>query len=170
MSQHFLSSESIDSVIHTAIYSRVEKIEVLAAWPPAYDNLRVCQAWDKNNVDLNCSWCWKCLATMIHLDILGVYKKFTSFEQPYNKLATLRFLMQPYLGAISASEIMQTAKKYNRFGILFWFYLFYFPNKFRSWLMKKTDHVLSDKNKYRIRERLYRKRVFDLPQDSSPQD
>jgi hypothetical protein len=170
MSNHMLSSETIDVVNHTPVFTRVEKMEVLADWPPAYDNLRVCQAWDKTNVDLNCSRCWKCLITMVLFDILGVYEKFTSFEQPYNKFNLFRFFFQPYLGVVASHHIMRAVKKYERFGILFWSYLFYYPNKFRSWFLKKIDHALSDEHKYRIRERLYGKKVSEPPRNSLWQD
>jgi hypothetical protein len=163
MSNHMLSNETFDVVSHSASYGRAKKLEGLASWPPSYDDLRVCQAWDKKDVDLNCSRCWKCLGTMILLNILGTYDRFISFDQPYNRSTLFRFFFQLYPDMVSASEIIRTAKKYRRFGILIWSYLFYYPNKFRTWLLKKIDHALSNEQKYRIRERFFGKRDFDSP-------
>jgi hypothetical protein len=170
MSNHMLSSETFDVINHAVFHSRDEKLEILDDWSPSHDNLRVCLAWDKKDADLNCSRCWKCLSTMILLDILGAYESFTSFEQPYSKFTLLRFFSRPYLGVVASSEIIRAAKKCKRFKIIFWFYLFYYPNKFRAWLLKKIEHVLSDENKYRIRERFFGKRVLGPPGDSLRQD
>jgi hypothetical protein len=163
MSNYLLSSESIEVVSHTASMNRVEKLEVLAQWPPAHDNLRVCLAWDKTEIDLNCCKCFKCLATMILLDILGIYEKFTTFDQPYRKINFMKFFFQPYLGVIYLMHFGRYAKRNKKYGTLLWSYLFYIPGTFKNWLFLKIRDSLSDKSRYRIRERFFGKRDFDPP-------
>jgi hypothetical protein len=161
-SNYLLSCESIEIVSHTASMNRVEKLEVLSQWPPAHDNLRVCLAWDKTGVDLNCCKCFKCLATMILLDIVGVYEKFTTFKQPYLKINLMKFFFQPFMGQIYLMHFIPYAKKYKKYATLLWAYLFYYPSILKNWLFMKIRDSLSDKHKYWIRERFFGKRNFDL--------
>jgi hypothetical protein len=163
LSNHLLSSETIHVVSHTTTVNRVEKMEALSHWPTAHDHLRVCLAWDKTGVDLNCSKCYKCLDTMILFYILGVYDKFTAFEQPYNPLNLLKFFFQPFLGPVYAAHFVRYAKKYKRYGIIFWCYVFFLPNKVREWSLAQFNRLISDETRYKIRERFFGKREFDSP-------
>jgi hypothetical protein len=161
MSNHMLSSETFDFVSHTPRNNRVEKLEVLAQWPLAYDNLRVCLAWDKTGIDLNCCKCYKCLATMIFLDILGVYEKFTTFEQPYRNITLMKYFFQPFMGRGYLMYFGPYAKKYKKYVTLLWAYLFYLPSMIKNWIFIKIKDSLSDKTKYRLRERYFGKRESD---------
>lgn len=56
-------------VAHDLLFSRLEKVRVVAEWPPALRNLRVCL---ENLPDpLNCCRCLLCVTTMTHLFLAG---------------------------------------------------------------------------------------------------
>jgi hypothetical protein len=59
--------------------SRLEKIQLLADWPQALKNLRVCLANVKDL--LNCGKCEKCVRTMLGLEAVGVLDKTGAFAQ-----------------------------------------------------------------------------------------
>ncbi len=57
---------------------RIDKLRIVASWPVALDNLRVCLA---NVADrLNCGRCEKCVRTMCGLEAIGALAKCRAFE------------------------------------------------------------------------------------------
>lgn len=59
------------------IYSRLEKLRLIAEWPAAFDHLRVCLA---NVADrLNCGRCEKCVRTLTGLAAIGARGPFQAF-------------------------------------------------------------------------------------------
>jgi len=68
-----LWSSSGTQVLHDgAAYSRVERTETVAGFPPAHKALHVCQAEGATN----CSRCEKCFRTMLTIEVLGVRERF----------------------------------------------------------------------------------------------
>ncbi len=59
--------------------TRLEKVALLADWPEALDNLRVCLNVKLKKGELNCGQCEKCLRTMIALVAVGVKEMPRSF-------------------------------------------------------------------------------------------
>jgi len=98
---------------------------------------------------------------MIFLDILGVYEKFTTFEQPYHNINLMKYFFQPYMGRGYLTHFGPYAKKYKKYITLLWFYLFYLPSALKDWIFIKIKDSLSGNTNYRIRERYFRKREFD---------
>ena len=80
-----LSTEHLRLVSAGAGFSRLEKMRIVADYPPAYDTLDICVAPAEQRVDrVNCSKCWKCLRAMLTFDALGKLDAFEkSFDIPY---------------------------------------------------------------------------------------
>ncbi len=58
-------------------FSRLDKMRVVAAWPTALDNLRVCTRNDP--AFLNCGTCEKCIRTMVMLMAIGKLGETVAF-------------------------------------------------------------------------------------------
>jgi len=160
MGAPYLSNESLDFVSYSYKADRDEKLKVLAYWPPALENLRVCLNWDKSKVDLNCCNCVKCTQTMALLESIGEYEKFNVFKQPYPWHTILKFWWTVYGGALSLKMIRKNAKANKKYGMLFWTYLLHYPRMFKTWLYKQINTRLSDENKIRLRQMIFRPRKY----------
>ena len=73
LTDRLLSSKSF-GVHHDMVFTRVEKLKALTAWPEALENLKVC--WEgqykfDTSPDLNCCVCDKCVRTMLAFRALG---------------------------------------------------------------------------------------------------
>ena len=82
--------------------SRFRKTLLLTQSPSTFSTLQVCA---KSRIDAkNCSMCWKCLRTMVTLDVLGSLEEYSeSFD-----LTRYRLLRQPYLIWELASDNLLT--------------------------------------------------------------
>ncbi len=75
----YFSSSDLD-IRHCDVHlRRIDKLRVVAQWPVALNNLRVCLA---NVADrLNCGRCEKCVRTMCGLAAVGALEKCQAFEE-----------------------------------------------------------------------------------------
>lgn len=65
-----LTSTGTMSIRHDgAGCNRTDKVALLATWPEARDNLRVC--WQGEELDRNCGLCEKCMRTILNFQALG---------------------------------------------------------------------------------------------------
>ncbi|NEP02197.1 MAG: hypothetical protein F6K58_26780 [Symploca sp. SIO2E9] len=64
-----LSSKTFQSVHDGAAFTRLEKIELIAKWSEALQNLRVC--WQGSEKDRNCCRCEKCIRTILAFRAIG---------------------------------------------------------------------------------------------------
>jgi hypothetical protein len=79
VTDHLLSGGEIQMVHDGAGFSRTEKLAILAAYPAAIDELRVC--WAGPDPDRNCGVCEKCVRTRLNLLAVGVDSP-SCFSQP----------------------------------------------------------------------------------------
>jgi hypothetical protein len=71
--------------------SRFEKTKLIAKYPSALDNLRVCNcAWKSNTHGLNCGVCNKCVRTTLALEALGKLKDNKSFHYDHLDCKTVK--------------------------------------------------------------------------------
>lgn len=81
------SSEVMEFVHHGCGARRIEKVECLAGFDAALNNLRVCH-WAQQEYDsrsaYNCGRCEKCVRTMVSLEAVGKLSRCTCFDQPLN--------------------------------------------------------------------------------------
>ena len=73
LTDRLLSSNSFE-IHHDMVFTRIEKLEALSAWPEALANLKVC--WEgqykfDSPPDTNCCVCDKCVRTMLAFRALG---------------------------------------------------------------------------------------------------
>jgi hypothetical protein len=110
-----LSTERVDMLSAGGEYSRVEKTIKVAQIPESFDSLDVCPQFSDNA--RNCSTCYKCMRTMLTLDLAGYLDRYA---QSFN-LELYRTMKEKYIGEILRSrdplqrEIIQYArsKKYS---------------------------------------------------------
>lgn len=105
-----LSTEVLDIISSGSEYTRVEKTLKIANVMDTYDSLDVCV--DPKSAG-NCSRCWKCMRTMLTLDIAGlldnyhkVFDKSIYMKEKPKYIAKILFSSDPLL-----IEIVQFAKK-----------------------------------------------------------
>lgn len=65
-----LSSKTFQCIHDGASFTRLEKIQEIAHWPAALQDLRVC--WQGAEKDRNCCRCEKCIRTILALRVVGV--------------------------------------------------------------------------------------------------
>lgn len=70
VTDHLLSSQSFQIIHDGAGLTRLGKIQEIANWPEAIQNLRVC--WEGVQLDRNCGRCEKCIRTILGFRVLGL--------------------------------------------------------------------------------------------------
>jgi hypothetical protein len=78
---HLLSTETTECISTGCQYSRTKKTEKVAVLPSSYEYLNVCM---RNSGVGNCSTCYKCLRTLVTLEVLGklnLYERVFSLQQ-----------------------------------------------------------------------------------------
>jgi hypothetical protein len=65
-----LSSDSFSIINDGSMFDRTDKLEHIADWSDALDNMRVC--WEGENLDGNCCKCEKCIRNILNFRVLGM--------------------------------------------------------------------------------------------------
>jgi hypothetical protein len=114
------SSEVLEFVHHGCAARRIEKVEFIAGFDAALDNLRVCHwglgAEFERRGPFNCGRCEKCIRTMISLEAAGKLSNSKSFDRPLEPRS---------VGALSAvaeiraffQENLQTLRRARRHAV-----------------------------------------------------
>ncbi|MDT0642278.1 hypothetical protein RM553_05470 [Zunongwangia sp. F363] len=121
-----LSSNSLNFEIFGLMANRVEKTKEIMNYKPAQDHLNVCivtTEYDhvkiQDNKIKNCSNCYKCVRTMLALDIAGKLEPFSNVFDIYhfktNKNKFLAETIYHYLRSKNtfSAEILNECKKQN---------------------------------------------------------
>jgi hypothetical protein len=113
LSLPLLSSELVDAVSVGSEYSRVEKTLRASTVPESYEALDVCVAANHTGPVMNCSRCWKCLRTMLTLDIAGKLDFYSScFDLDVYEKHKANFMAETLISKKPlAREIVEFAKK-----------------------------------------------------------
>lgn len=82
-----LSTESTSIFVSALKYSRIERTNLISDFPQTYDHLDVCtDPFDLEREKINCSRCYKCMRTMLTLELLGKLENYASvFDVSYFK-------------------------------------------------------------------------------------
>lgn len=75
-----LSTENMEFVSSGEQYSRVEKTRIVSDFAPSYTALDICTNYERN-YEKNCSYCRKCLRTLLTLELLG---KLDNYRQVFD--------------------------------------------------------------------------------------
>lgn len=73
-----MSTDTLE-VLHDGCVARVDKIIKVANWAPARSWLRVC--WERPDALQNCCRCYKCVLTMVSLDVAGHLADCVTFQE-----------------------------------------------------------------------------------------
>jgi hypothetical protein len=92
-----LSTERLDAISVGSEYTRVEKTLRVAEIPDSYRTLYVCVSPKKAE---NCSECWKCMRTLLTLDIAGLMDRYSA---SFN-LDTYKHQWSKYIGSVLRSR------------------------------------------------------------------
>lgn len=110
---HLLSTESTEMISTGCQYSRIQKTIKVSEFEPSYRYLDVCvHAVDEAK---NCSTCWKCVRTLVTLEILN---KQNLYHQVFN-LQAFSQVREQSIQALKQSnspldkEVIELAKKTN---------------------------------------------------------
>jgi hypothetical protein len=87
---HLYSTETMKFIHHGASYTRMQKVAVIGTWEEAQNSLRVCLDPERSFGIYNCSYCEKCVSTMIMLKMTGDLEKFQTFHLPFGYWDILR--------------------------------------------------------------------------------
>ncbi|MBW3021054.1 hypothetical protein KY334_07195 [Candidatus Woesearchaeota archaeon] len=94
MTDHLLSTESLEIIHHGSSKRRTEKTEFISKIPETYSRLRVCGI---KNIGLkNCCRCEKCLRTMITLKVQKKLHKYTTFPVKLTRKSIRNFPVNPH--------------------------------------------------------------------------
>lgn len=113
-----IGTERTELIIDGCQYRRVDKIKNLADWHIAQKYLNVCHVYiTGSNFTGNCSFCDKCLRTLLALEILG---KLENFSQAFD-LKTYKEKSFDYKAKVVANannnvfynELFELAQEYN---------------------------------------------------------
>ena len=117
LTDRLLSSRSFE-IHHDVVFTRIEKLQALAAWPEALENLKVC--WEgqykfDTSPDTNCCVCDKCVRTMLAFEALG-QEIPSSFPEPLTpeKVQKLQYKPFDWSRLMFLKEVMETAHKNGR--------------------------------------------------------
>jgi hypothetical protein len=107
-----LSTELVDAASVGSEYSRVEKTLRASTVPESYDALDVCVTASHAGPGMNCSRCWKCLRTMLTLDIAGKLDFYSScFDLDVYEKHKANFMAETLISQKPlAREIVEFAK------------------------------------------------------------
>lgn len=93
VSDHWLSSESLDIVHDGAGFDRLQKLALLSGWSPAQNHLRVCVSERLPAGVLNCGKCAKCLRNLLMLESAGMLKDYPSLTTRFKYAQMLPLLI-----------------------------------------------------------------------------
>ena len=102
-----LSSGTFRIIHDGTAFNRNEKARLLADWPEAFQNMRVC--WAGDHLDRNCGRCEKCIRTILNFRVAGLGLP-PCFERDVSNFQILR-LKYPRQGIINYfTDILSDAK------------------------------------------------------------
>lgn len=109
ISNHFLGSPGFPIYTDGAELTRLQKVELLANWPEAVRQVRVC--WEGDRPGKNCGKCEKCQRTLLEFLAVGVddFSAFASKPQPgsFAQIATRNVFQQRFFEEVLESSEMQ---------------------------------------------------------------
>lgn len=159
LSDHWLSTETLEVLHFGSDKERVEKMISIKNWSAAHRMLRVCSNLEKSVGIDNCGRCVRCLLNKTRLELLGILPEFTTFTQPFSHLDLLRlaFAMDGFPGA--DRMVLKAAKSAHRWDIAFPMMFIYCLDFFKRFIIENIFNRLSLERRYQIKRYFYRNRA-----------
>ncbi len=159
LTDHLLSTETLQILHDGAPIQRVEKLEALSNWQPVQHFLRVCMNEYKRSGVNNCCRCEKCMRAMIRLDIFGTLKSFETFRYPPGKREIMQWNPMYEDGVEWMFQLMQLARERGRTDYIFPLWVAHLRGLVRLAVRKMTPKPLF---KYLKKRRFpYQKDLFN---------
>ena len=117
LTDHLLSTDSLEVVHHGASTNRFDKVSTLTSWPITYHYLRVCANKHQPNGLKNCSACHKCYRTMAALSVLNALPMYSTFAAKLSLGDYFRWGFQTHMNLGLARDIRNRAWKCGKKGI-----------------------------------------------------
>jgi len=114
----YLTNDAFTLIHDGAGSERLEKLDAIAAWPEAMQDLRVCLNRDGALRDENCCRCEKCVRTILSLRSLGLERPL-SFPRDVSNRQILALKMRG-LRVLYHKAILQTARRRGQRGTWVW--------------------------------------------------
>lgn len=109
ISNQFLGSPGFPIYTDGADLTRLEKVELLASWPEAVRQVRVC--WEGDEPGKNCGKCEKCQRTLLEFLAAGIddFSAFVAKPQPgsFARIATKNVFQQRFFQEVLECSEMQ---------------------------------------------------------------
>jgi hypothetical protein len=155
LTDHLLSTETLEVVHHGASVKRTDKLSVLVDWPVTYDHLRVCPGKLSMEGVQNCSACHKCFRTMASLSLLDALPRYRTFSGELSAGSYFRWGLFTPLNIGQATEIRNRAAKSGRFGMALFVQAAIILQIVRKFSFKLVKRLLSQEQIYRIKRKIY---------------
>jgi hypothetical protein len=111
------NSEVLEFVHHGCGARRIEKVELLAGFDAALNNLRVCH-WGLHSFEpegaYNCGRCEKCVRTMVSLEAAGKLSQCKSFDRPLDSASVGELSTEPKILAFFLENLEALRKRGTR--------------------------------------------------------
>jgi hypothetical protein len=163
ITDHWLSTETLEVIHYGSSKDRVEKILALSDWSVAHQVLRVCSAPVKSIEGDNCGRCNKCIRTIVMLEIMGVLDKFNTFEKHFRYIDFLIWcsLVKPV--PKYSKQVLKLAWAYGRIDIVLPMIMVLILGIVkRKAILFLNSHLPKDVL-YRIKQRIYGRQMIDSP-------
>lgn len=155
VTDHWLSTETLEVVHHGAAKRRIEKYKALGDWPVAHQLLRVCTTTKPSEqTAFNCCRCGKCMRDMIMLEVLGFLPRFVTFREPFGYRSIFRLFIfhpPPYF----TDELYREAFAARKVGIAILVFLLNRWIAIRNFLRARFFSLMSKDVLYRLKRRIY---------------
>jgi hypothetical protein len=159
LSDHLLSTETMDVVHHGASKNRMEKLEVITQWPVTYDKLRVCSDKLRLKGLENCGSCHKCYRTMASLTILDTLENYRNFSTKLSASSYFRWGALTLMNVHQAAEIRRQAIKSGRIGMAILIQAAILLAVFRKFSIKLSKRLITREQLYRLKRVIYRAEI-----------
>jgi hypothetical protein len=115
---HWLSTETVETLHHGVSFSRMEKVAAVAGWQPAQHFLRVCVNEDLRDGVQNCARCEKCVRTMIMLELCGKLNQFQTFNRRIRSRDAVHWVPHYATGVVYIDSMRAFARQAGQTGYL----------------------------------------------------
>jgi hypothetical protein len=162
LSDHWLSTETMEIIHYGAVKSRLEKLEILSNWHIPQQELRVCTNTELQPGQYNCSDCDKCIRTMSILELMGSLSKFSVFKGSINagKILSWCWVVKDCLTTKQIFYKMIQKKRFElAFPMLAVLVVLTLKTFFQAQILSRLPHGFV----YRLKKRVYQKLAEKAP-------
>ncbi|MGB9668889.1 MAG: hypothetical protein ACPL0B_00755 [Anaerolineales bacterium] len=156
ITDHWLSTETVEIIHHGSQNNRIEKLEEIASWELPQKYLRVCTDASKREDLRNCSQCNKCLRTMIMLDQLGVLNNYQTFNHQITLANWFKYILTAP-GPTYPKQIFTFAWQNKRWLTSFFAWLAIQSGRIHRFVLEHLINIFTKEQIYKLKHHIYAK-------------